>query len=489
MMLLMMAGALYVGNKACEPCHQEIAHSYKETPMAQSSGLVIGGLTPGAFRHPASSTDYQINSTGDVSVTNGAGTANWKLNYFIGSGAAGRSFLTTIGGFVFQAPVTWYTNQARWDVSPGYEKDIVSRWSRAVEPECLACHSSQVRFAKGYQNRYADPPFAQNGIGCERCHGPGSQHIAGREPLTNPAKLSPPQRDSVCAQCHMSGEARVNRAGKNFLDFRPGDVLSSSVAYFVYAQDSAVKATGYVERLATSRCKIAAGDRLWCGTCHSPHRIPAAQDRVSWYREKCETCHAPAECQRGPDCAGCHMPKSPVQDVAHGMLTDHDILKKPAKPGQRDKAPEKPDWHLRAFSPADAGVRELGLAYAEVSSRTGNPRQQEEAFKLLTTVPKDEEVEIRLADLYRQRGDTDKSAELYQAVLQTDPNSIVALVNLANHYGSRGALYKAITLWRQALTRNPCQPEATANLAKAYQATGDVEQIQALKKSQSSCVH
>ena len=40
--------------------------------------------------------------------------------------------------------------------------------------------------------------------------------------MANPAKLAPYARDSVCAQCHLTGEARIERAGRRFAEFRAG---------------------------------------------------------------------------------------------------------------------------------------------------------------------------------------------------------------------------------------------------------------------------
>ncbi|MGH9664221.1 MAG: tetratricopeptide repeat protein [Bryobacteraceae bacterium] len=484
MMLLLVAQALYVGNHACAVCHAGIFQSYRSTPMARSSGVVGGQLRAGSFRHTPSGTDYRIESSGLVHVSKGSRQIERKLEYFIGSGQAGQSFLYSLNGFLYQAPVTWYSQQSRWDVSPGYESDRASRWNRAVEPDCLGCHSSQVRFAAGYENLYADPPFAQNGVGCERCHGPGSEHIAGRGGMINPAKLDPARRDAVCAQCHMSGEARIARTGRRWQDYRPGDLLSSYVAYFVYDRVTALKATSYVERLAASRCKIASGNRLWCGTCHDPHRIPAAQERVRWYRSRCLSCHRPAECQRGDDCASCHMPKRHVVDGGHGVLTDHSI---PRRPSEIRDTPHD-HWQLEPFSSADAGTRELGLAYAEVSRRTGDSRQQREAFRLLSKASQDSQVQVRLADLERRRGNPATAAALYESVLRKDPNALVALVNLGNAYGSAGRLNEAIALWRQALKRSPCLPEALANLATALEAQRDRSGVEALRKIQSGCV-
>ena len=65
-----------------------------------------------------------------------------QLLWYIGSGAAGQSFLWSDDGFLFQAPVTWYSQKHLWDVSPGYQHDRSTRWNRPVEPDCLYCHAS-----------------------------------------------------------------------------------------------------------------------------------------------------------------------------------------------------------------------------------------------------------------------------------------------------------------------------------------------------------
>ena len=364
-LLLLAPAALYVGNQACAGCHSEIFKAYSQTPMARSSGVVAGGLLPGSFVHADSETTYRINAAGVVTVVTPTQTVERRLGYFIGSGAAGRSFLYTRDGFLFQAPVTWYAQQGRWDASPGYEQDRVSRWNRPIASDCLNCHSSQVRAAAGFTNRYAEPPFAQPGIGCERCHGPGSEHIAGHAKMLDPAKLDPARRDSVCAQCHMSGEAREARLGMRFADYRPGALLADYAAYFVYEGAPPLKATSYVEKLAASRCKAVSGDRLWCGTCHDPHRTPAAGERVAWYRERCLGCHQPAQCRRGTNCVACHMPRGPVVGGGHGVLTDHSIPRRASSP---ESLPPRDVWKLQPFSKADAGARELGLAYAEISA-------------------------------------------------------------------------------------------------------------------------
>jgi hypothetical protein len=46
-----------------------------------------------------------------------------ELNYFVGSGRVGRSYLYSLDGYLYQAPVSYYKQKDRWDMSPGYESD------------------------------------------------------------------------------------------------------------------------------------------------------------------------------------------------------------------------------------------------------------------------------------------------------------------------------------------------------------------------------
>jgi len=480
-MILLLGQILLLGNAACAACHAQIVKAYSATPMAQSSGRIPATIPGGAFRHVLSGVTYRIDTTGVVTLEKSNRWELRRLDYFIGSGAAGRSFLYSYDGFLFQAPITWYSQANRWDVSPGYEDDRVSRWGRPIEPSCLYCHASWPAHIAGTQNRYHSPPFAP-GITCERCHGPGDEHARGRGRIVHPAKLAPSRRDAICAQCHLSGEARIERARPS--GFRPGDSLSDYAAYFVYDdRRSALKATSHFEKMYASRCKIASGDRLWCGSCHDPHTVPAPQQRVVWYRAKCLACHELGACRRGDDCVSCHMPKGRVVDGGHGVLTDHSIPRRATRIAFEQPSP----WRLVGFSPADSGGRELGLAYAEVFLRTGDRRQRDEAVRLLEAAPRDPAVELRLADLYQRAGQFNRSEALYRAVLERDANNRVALVNLAGLVAARGLLKDAIPMWRRALNQNPCLEEATLNLITALRALNDAPAVDAIEKARAFC--
>jgi hypothetical protein len=484
MMLLFAIPALFVGNEACLPCHEAVCRKYGATAMAMSSGRGMPVLPPGSFRHSASQVRYAIDSDGAVRISKGDKQEQRQLSYYIGSGVAGRSFVYDRGGFLYEAPVTWYSQTGSWDVSPGYESDQGSRWNRPIEPSCLFCHASQVRWREGTVNGYGNPAFGQGGVSCERCHGPGSLHVEGKGKMVNPARLESARRDAVCAQCHLSGQSRVARAGRRLSDYRAGDRLSDFVAYFVSEGAGEFRVNSHVEKLAQSGCKRAAGDRLWCGSCHDAHAPPASSERSAWFRTKCLACHQQAECDRGFDCAGCHMPKSRAADAGHGVFTNHSI---PKNPGSIRKQ-SGPSWRLRGFTIADSGDRELGLAYAELGVQTNDRRQQDEAIRLLTAAPQDAEVQVRLADLQERAGKPARAAALYRGALAQDRSSVVALVNLGRLYGSTGLLDQAVTLWREALNLNPCLGEAGENLEVALRAKNDARGADAIRRAQQDCV-
>lgn len=436
-MMLLTAAAVFIGSLSCRPCHTGIFDAYSRTAMAQSSGRVE---TVPAARFTAAGQRYEIAGR-RLLFTGGSVT----MDYFIGSNAAGRTFLREREGYLFELPVTWYAQKGAWDASPGYERDEEPRLTRAVEPTCLQCHASRVRPVRGTQNRYGDPPFLENGVGCERCHGAGSEHVKNpaEARMVNPAKLDAERRDAVCSQCHLTGEARIERAGRKFGEYRAGERLAEYATYFVWkAGRRDLKVTSHVEKLAASACKAGAGDRLWCGTCHEPHMN---EDRS---QAACVGCHAGAHRQQ-ERCVSCHMPRTKTVDGNHGVMTDHGIPRTP-QTARRAAGPEV----LTPFLGL-GDDRATGLAYAEI----GDGRARE---YLLRAAPQDWPVKLRLAVL---ESDAGRAAALYEAVLRENPGEPAALVNLGTIRAREGRMQEAGRLWERALAVNPALEEAVLNLA------------------------
>jgi len=295
----------------CAPCHQAIATSFAKTPMANSSGKVTQ-FRVAEFTHAPSSTKYKIEASGIVSIETPEAKARQRLDYFIGSGSHGQSFLFVRNRKLYEAPITNYAHKG-WAASPGYESDKNSDWTRPVTRGCLWCHASGTRPIYGTLNSYADPVFTHGGISCERCHAVTNKHF------NNPVKMEAEARNDVCRQCHLLAERR-DLPGKSFFEFKPGMKLSGLVTYRSKAQtvEAPLGTTSHFERLEQSACAKASGEKLWCGTCHSPHPT-VARDR----NQACLTCHADQKGKRGGDCVTCHMPRNPAPDSGHAVFTDH----------------------------------------------------------------------------------------------------------------------------------------------------------------------
>jgi hypothetical protein len=438
--MLLFALAVFAGSQSCRPCHAKIADAYAQTPMARSSGKVKANSIPKA-EFTAGGHRYRIDGGtlffADSSV---------PLDYYIGSNALGRSFIFEREGFLYELPVTWYSRKNMWAASPGYEREPEVRLDRPVDRTCLACHASRLRPVLGTQNRYGDPPFLEGGVACERCHGPGSEHVKNpaAAKMVNPAKLAPEARDSVCTQCHLTGATRIEHAGRRFAEFRAGDKLGDLVTYFVWSSGAEdPRLTSHVERLAASRCKRESRGKLWCGTCHSPHT------NANRTQSACVECHAQAH-HKQESCTACHMPQLHASDIAHGSVTDHSI---PRVPGQNRAAPA-PRELIPFLGTPDA--RSLGLSYAEF----GDPRARQ---YLERAEPRDVEVLLRMATLER---DPLRAAALYEAVLRVDPARPAALVNLGVLYANAGHRDEAARLWKRALRANPNLEGPALNLSR-----------------------
>src|SRR5205085_12228637 len=120
-------------------------------------------------------------------------------------GTRGYSYLSQRDGFLFQTPMSWFSQKRVWDLSPAFTSEALS--GRPIPPGCLFCHANRSHHRPGTVNGYRKPVFEGHAIGCERCHGPGELHVRERKEswlaggdvdhsIVAPGKLSPPLRDA-----------------------------------------------------------------------------------------------------------------------------------------------------------------------------------------------------------------------------------------------------------------------------------------------------
>ena len=391
-------------------------------------------------------------------------SASRALDWFIGSGHVGRNYLYARDGFLFQAPISYYSLAGRFAASPGYQQKPTIELTRPVTTACLQCHASRLQPVAGTANRFGAEPFLEGGVSCERCHGPGQQHVerAGQGVMVNPAKLPPARRDSICAQCHLTGAARVARVDPA-QRYRPGDRLSDSIAVFVWGGSgaAATSATNHFEQLASSACQRVAGAKLWCRTCHPVHGKAVEVKTV------CLGCHVSSKHKEENDgnCTACHMPRRVTEMGDHVAYTDHSIARRP-RPA--DVAPARVE--LRPFGGAKYDARDLALAYA--SAGVG-AKALELLEKAAAQSPQDTAVLLQLAQLHDRAGQEEKAVPLYERVLRLDPGETTAAINLGGSLMKRSRTREAMALWESALRRNPGLIEARLNLAVARFRAGE----------------
>jgi len=365
--------AAYVGINTCKTCHPDIYQTFIETGMGKSFDNASKLKTSALFGvkatlYDANSDFYYHSFFRDDTMKvlefrlRGSDTIFKRLetvNYIIGSGQHTNSHMMMRNGYVTQMPMTFYTQKKQWDLPPGFEDGHNTRFGRKIGLECMSCHNSYPDFVLGSENKFASLP---NGIGCERCHGPGSIHVKQKSrgelidtskyidySIVNPGKISPNLQFDICQRCHLQGNA-VLKNGHSFYDFKPGQKLSDFMTVFLpkysNAEDEFIMAS-HADRLKQSACfiksqKNKSQDKLrpykntmTCVTCHNPHKSVKLQ-KDEYFNNKCNNCHTSNEpCSADKklligannNCVSCHMPRSGSIDIPHVTVHDHFIRK------------------------------------------------------------------------------------------------------------------------------------------------------------------
>ena len=366
-------GWAYVGDGACQQCHADLATGYAQTGMGRSVSLFDPATAPERFGPDGASPTvcaddgycYQAFVRADslwMRETRPDTPGHERVqavSHVVGSGHATRSYLLTVpaagpdgdGAYLTEMPLTWYVERAIWDLSPGYQRNN-QRFERPIALECLTCHADRPGHETS-QNFYTTAPAA---ISCERCHGPGSAHVAafeaGGEPsdtrIVNPANLTTSLQLDVCQQCHLTGQT-VYAPGQDPTTYRPGRPLAAHRT--VYATQASLDdpddfgIASHAERMMRSACfQESAGTSrpMTCTTCHDPH-VANAQLPADHFNASCQSCHGPdqhqgacsrpgtaglAEAVTG-DCVGCHLRTGGTSDIPHVSFTDHWIRRDP----------------------------------------------------------------------------------------------------------------------------------------------------------------
>lgn len=248
--------------------------------------------------------------------------------------------------------------------------------ARSFDTECAGCHLTGFQLAgddsKGYRASAVSDPngdFDYDGdgraeeinIGCESCHGPGSEHIEARErgrAIVSPSLLTPERELMLCGRCHSRPQAAHeahSQAPLSAAGLMPGPGLRrSELAAFTSRMDAASEQLWpsgdskanhqqYSDFLRSSMARNGSV-LMTCSSCHDAHGSDqhahelrsAPNDNAA-----CTGCHAEQRYSQVRDhvkqatneahdnvdgalltCTSCHMVKTIAAGARHPELLD-----------------------------------------------------------------------------------------------------------------------------------------------------------------------
>lgn len=217
---------------------------------------------------------------------------------------------------------------------------------RSAEHECLACHVTGFELEWDSDGAITldartGGQWEEDGVGCERCHGPGEEHLQAPDAekaflITHPGRLDPDRADEVCGQCH----AQVTSPdGLPYPWTEELGLFAPGAALLDYGESAArhwTSGAAAAPRMQLDEQRLSAhGDAgpasLRCTDCHGAHGTGEAHDLLlpADDNELCLSCHEgytfggdrdavrlhtghgyynPGGRTESGRCTGCHMP-------------------------------------------------------------------------------------------------------------------------------------------------------------------------------------
>ena len=326
----------YVGTARCAACHEQIARTQQQTPMAHAASRAsetealrsnpkLSQSTPPfqtVITNDRTSTRYVVSGRGD--------SISAELLWSMGYGVKGQTFILDYLGTLFESQLSYFPSIGNLDITPEHprtppeflEAALGAPQTEKAAQQCFSCHTTASTVRQQF-----DPTHATPGVTCEACHGPGARHVKAieakqlkiaAETILDPGSFSPVDLLDFCGACHRAplDVAAAKDPGPLNIRFQP-------------------------YRLSKSRCWSRPDPRITCIACHDPHE-PLVHD-AAFYDAKCLACHTTAatdastspaqDRERGRSvscpvssekCVSCHMPKFEDPQF-HGSFTDHDI--------------------------------------------------------------------------------------------------------------------------------------------------------------------
>jgi len=251
------------------------------------------------------------------------------------------------------------------------------------------------------------------------------------------------------------------------------DIWTVFVSSAPLEADGALPFTSQVGQMHVSACFRGSEGRMSCTTCHDPHWSPNREERASFYRQRCNSCHSnhgcslPIEERELPpaydSCIHCHMPASESSNIRHTSHSDHRVLRDPGN--ERDVAEpsgQRPAWSI--FDNSDQRMPEWEVHRARALALTDQAAEQRDRQLMrqaltaleaaLARDAQDADVLRKLGFLYGAVGNQGRSIESFAAALQVNPYDEMSLKNLGLLASRTGSLNTGLRSYERYLEIN-----------------------------------
>jgi len=326
----------YVGSDRCGDCHPAIYARWSKTRMANV--VTDPKVHPEVIIPDFSKADPALTFTrDDVAFVYGT---KWKQRYF-----------KKVGDDYFPLPAQWDIRNRVW--RPYFVQPNTDWWvpfypadnnGRPTGPLCDGCHSVNY-------NTETKRPTEWN-VGCERCHGPGGDHVKDPKPanIVNPARLDYVHATDTCIQCHSQGKPLKNPVAGKYYDWPVGFHQGLNLRDYWELEEHKLGETNFMHFAdgTAHKNRMQGNDfvqsvmytrGVTCFSCHDVHGTANNADLIRPLQELCVTCHGPtspngphaasieahthhARGSRGSECVNCHMPQI-EQTIADVNVRSH----------------------------------------------------------------------------------------------------------------------------------------------------------------------
>jgi hypothetical protein len=327
-----------VGKAVCAECHRTNYEMHQASGHASTFAFttdstirhlyegktVDAGEHHGVFHYQSSGEGLVVHQSSNQLL---AGTRSMKFPYALGSGRNAVTLFSIVpedseNSSVMEHRVSWYPNReaktsnesienlprnGTFGLTPGHTEtppaEPMDCFGERIHGEkmesCIECHTTS---GKVMDHKLVD--LVPN-VDCEKCHGPGSEHVRLARLTDSPPAFSVGRADwdleselQLCGSCHRLPQHISPKELRNYsselLRLQPIGLLRSE-------------------------CYLKSDRSMMCSTCHNPHQDARLKSRAD-YDQDCLSCHQPhivehVICPVSTEggCVECHMPAVTVE--------------------------------------------------------------------------------------------------------------------------------------------------------------------------------